>query len=460
MKRNLAKVLGLEQYNEEPNIRVHPTDDEIIQIQSDNLYRDLADHSQATTEALEAISNAQALASVINKSNTQDKTAYELLKVAVEQLKEKTGVKTTGVALESINELNYKQESLQDVKNFIRQVLAAIKKAFLFMIDKIGEFVKTLLDRNKRAKESLAKAADKNAEYIEEIKRVPDSPNSNKKYSGDYFKSYPEKETASNTTAQKQQYTYKFSRKVADAIGTKQASDFTVSTINSGLNFTYKELENLVDSIIDVKLDVIAQEFSNISKAYVNGSSPTAPSWWSYFSDAKLNRTVGGTIGPSIGVSVGTGDEAIKISKEFVGNRQVMPLNPVELDRETYVILKKYVSLSENLVRNTSRYASSMSKFFKDEEAIYNTLDTQDKSAREKVLLIKEELATFQRVVANLFKITKAVDDYILSIPAGFLDYTEENLRFFKKMVDEKLTTARYINEKDYSDYINQFKFD
>jgi hypothetical protein len=85
MKHNLSYLLGLEQYNEEPNIRVEPTEDEVMQIKADKLQQDMVEYCQATSDALEAIGNAQALASVISKSNTQDKTAYELLKVAVEQ---------------------------------------------------------------------------------------------------------------------------------------------------------------------------------------------------------------------------------------------------------------------------------------------------------------------------------------------------------------------------------------
>lgn len=187
MKNNLAKVLGLEEYNQEPNIRVEPTEDEVIQIQQDKFVQDMADHSEATTEALEAIGNAQALASVIARNDSQDKTAYELLKVAVEQLKEKTGVKTESVSLENIDKTSYKTEALQDVKNFIVKVWEAIKKAFFSMWDKIKAFFKGLFNRNKSIEKEADEIAKDAAELEKEMNKAPKTEEQAKNYSSDYF---------------------------------------------------------------------------------------------------------------------------------------------------------------------------------------------------------------------------------------------------------------------------------
>lgn len=187
MKNNLAKVLGLEEYNQEPNIRVEPTEDEVIEIQQDKFEQEMSDHREATTEALEAIGNAQALASVIARNNSQDKTAYELLKVAVEQLKEKTGVKTQSVSLESLDKGSYKTEALQDIKNFIAKVIKAIKDAFFAMWEKVKAFFKGLFDRNKSIEKEADQIAKDAAELEKEINKAPKTEDQAKNYSSDYF---------------------------------------------------------------------------------------------------------------------------------------------------------------------------------------------------------------------------------------------------------------------------------
>lgn len=171
MKHNLAKVLGLEEYNQEPNIRVEPTEDEVIQIQQDKFEQEMSDHQETTTEALEAIGNAQALASVIARNDSQDKTAYELLKVAVEQLKEKTGVKTQSVSLESIDKTSYKTEALEDVKKFISKVWEAIKKAFFAMVHKVKDFFKGVFSKSKKLEKEAEEVVDMTDEFIKKYNK-------------------------------------------------------------------------------------------------------------------------------------------------------------------------------------------------------------------------------------------------------------------------------------------------
>lgn len=187
MKHNLAKVLGMEEYNEEPNIRVEPTEDEVIQIEQDKFVQEMADHSEATAEALEAIGNAHELAQVISRNDSTDKTTYELLKVAVEQLKEKTGVKTQSVSLESLDKTSYKTEALQDIKAFVEKIWEAIKKAFFAMVEKVKAFFKGLFDRNKSIEKEADEIAKDAAELEKEINKAPKTPEQAKNYSSDYF---------------------------------------------------------------------------------------------------------------------------------------------------------------------------------------------------------------------------------------------------------------------------------
>lgn len=188
MKHNLAKVLGLEQRIDE-RVTFNPTEDQIQQSQAEEFHQYLDYHKQATEVSLEAVSSAYAFGSVIQKNNSTDKTTYELLKVAVEQLKEKTGVKARSVALESISKANYKTEALEGIKDFIVKVIKAIKDAFFSMVDKVKAFFKTLFDRNK----AIEKEADEIAKDAAKLDTISSSENDNSfvseetlKYIGSY----------------------------------------------------------------------------------------------------------------------------------------------------------------------------------------------------------------------------------------------------------------------------------
>lgn len=177
MKHNLAKVLGLEQLTDE-RVTFNPSQEQIEQMQSEEFHQYLEDHQQATEVALEAIGSAHAFGAIIQKNNSTDKTTYELLKVAVEQLKEKTGVVTQKVALENADALNYKQESLQDIKNFIIKVMQAIKKAFFAMVDKIKAFFKGLFGKAQKVEESTDELLKLAEGLLNEISKAPRSKGS------------------------------------------------------------------------------------------------------------------------------------------------------------------------------------------------------------------------------------------------------------------------------------------
>lgn len=448
MKRNLAKVLGLEEYNEEPNLRVEPTEDEVIQIQQDNFQKEMSDHEEATTEALEAIGNAQAFARVIARNNSQDKTAYELLKVAVEQLKEKTGVKTQSVSLESLDKTNYKAEALEDVKRVAAAIWAAIKKAFFAMLDKVKAFIENLFSKNEKIKDNIDEAVTKNQEFVKEAKETKPTPAPNA----------PETPKQPEVT-EIDVSGFKFSQEVAKTVGMKNARDFTAESVGRSLDRLAKELDDLADKIISVKLDTIADDFARSSKGYVEGGFVEA-SWVSYFTEAKIGGLIGGDIGPSLKISLNSKDNEIEIGTDFVGNRQVRPTNPLRLDGLLYRGLNDLGKVSNRLSSNMDRYKSSMTKFFKEQETIYNTIKTEDQDAQRKIENVKRGLQELQGTVTKLFKITAAVIQYILSLTSGFADYVTENISFFREMIDKKQReTGGAVREKDYDDLIEKFKF-
>ena len=169
MKQNLAKVLGMEEHAQQ--VPAVLSEEQKLQQSQTDMEQYLEGHQQATEVALEAIGNAQEFAYVIGKNNSQDKATYELLKVAVEQLKEKTGVYAQSTALESIDRHNYKTEALQDVKEFIKKVWEAIKKAFFSMVDKVKAFFKTRFTFGKKVEVKVRTAQDDIEEFEKELKK-------------------------------------------------------------------------------------------------------------------------------------------------------------------------------------------------------------------------------------------------------------------------------------------------
>lgn len=162
MKKNLARMLGMEEM-QQASI---PSETRVNEV--DNLEQFLGNHTQANSEALECISNAIQLQSIIQQNNSTDKTTYDVLKVAVEQLKQRTGVFTQGLALENLNSLSYKQESLEDMKAFITKVWEAIKKAFAAMWEKIKSFFSKLFDKDK----SIAKEEKETEELYNSFQKA------------------------------------------------------------------------------------------------------------------------------------------------------------------------------------------------------------------------------------------------------------------------------------------------
>lgn len=185
MKKNLAKVLGLEELQEVAPPT--PSDEQVMQQHIDDVSQCMQQTADATEVALESISNALQLQSVIQNNNSTDPTAYAVLRTAVEQLKERTGVKTQTVALEDLSPLSYKTEAMEDIKKFAAKVWEAIKKAFAAMWEKIKAFFSWIFDKSTRLEKKAEEVKEELNEFEKELKKAPKSEREAKNYSSDYF---------------------------------------------------------------------------------------------------------------------------------------------------------------------------------------------------------------------------------------------------------------------------------
>ena len=187
-KSNLAKVLGMEDMQQsQSNVIRQPSYEQEADQKIQDIGEVFEQTQYATDVALESIVSANRLMSVVANNNSTDKTAYAVLKTAVEQLKERTGVYTTSTALEDLSPLNYKSEGIEDIKKFVAKVWDAIKKALSFVKEKVKEFFawifKTKTDVVKQAEE-----AEKQAEELEkELRKAPKNEQEAKSYSSGYF---------------------------------------------------------------------------------------------------------------------------------------------------------------------------------------------------------------------------------------------------------------------------------
>jgi hypothetical protein len=202
MKKNLAKVLGLEELQEVAPPA--PSDEQVMQQQTTELSDYMQQTADATEVALESISNALQLQSVIQNSSSTDPTAYAVLRTAVEQLKERTGVKTQTVALEDLSPLSYKTEAIEDIKKFAAKVWEAIKKAFAAMWEKIKAFFSWMFNKSASLEKKAEEVKEELNEFEKELKKAPKSEREAKNYSSDYFgikKNYFEDVKSGNTLA-------------------------------------------------------------------------------------------------------------------------------------------------------------------------------------------------------------------------------------------------------------------
>lgn len=366
MKHNLAKVLGLEQLTDE-RVTFNPSDNEIQEQEVKQFHQYLEDHQQATEVALESVGSAHAFGHVIQKNNSTDKTTYELLKVAVEQLKEKTGVMTQSVSLESLDSLSYKEESLQGVKNFISKVIEAIKKAFIVLVEKVKAFFKGLFDKDK----SIQKEEKETIKQSEEFQKA-ESKVLALGYSPDIVPGvfeYGEKQPEYSGNFHKNENAFKNGDTYAKAYTSNVRKylgwDARVSKhqgYRAKLTDTIKELDNLLSSIsyedkdFDSKLDKVYQETLT-----TNGANPV---------------TVYATkdmLGSSIKIIRTGAVFSVEINSDDPEDLKVYPFESVSVFPGTSPLVS-YIQPSGKLLEKSSTQMQRYARYLDDAQGILNLL--------------------------------------------------------------------------------------
>lgn len=187
MRTNLAKMLGIEEMHTPPPSPAPLSDTVIVQQQIHDVSQAIEDTAAATDVALESIGCAMRIQSIIRNNDSSDPTCYLVAKAALENLKERTGVYTSAVALEDISPLSYKMEAMSDIKKFATKVWEAIKKAFTAMRDKIKAFFGWIFNKQKAAEKQAEKVQEEVEEFVKEFKKAPTSEKEAEKYTSDYF---------------------------------------------------------------------------------------------------------------------------------------------------------------------------------------------------------------------------------------------------------------------------------
>lgn len=445
MKHNLAKVLGLEQLTDE-RVTFNPSQDEIEQTQVKEFHQYLEDHQQATDVALEAISSAHAYGQIIQKNNSTDKTTYELLKVAVEQLKEKTGVYTQGMALESTSSISYKQESLQDIKDFIKKVWEAIKKAFFAMINKVKAFVESLFDKSKKTKQTLDEAKDAAEEFSKEVKNAPKTEKEGGDYDSQYFKN------------SKESPAFIVDEKISQYIGTEKKSDFTFDKVSEKIGDFYDELADYVHELKMINLYGLLLKYTNGNRDYLYQRSKSTPSHTDSIDNSKFNKELGGALGPAIKITFDdTAETSIDIQfKEAI--RYVAPINPLEMevDDDIFHYLMKIQKLSEDLLKDIRRIEPEMNEFFKEQQTTYDYIKSDDTTALERVKEIKANNERFLGAARGVFLLKTRLNAHMEDFVKCFSDYIKENISYYKAHIAADLKSKNYVEPKDFEKYYKE----
>lgn len=447
MKTNLAKVLGLEQHTDE-RVTFNPSEDDIQQQEVKEFHQYLEDHQQATEVALEAIGSAHAYGEIIQKNNSTDKTTYELLKVAVEQLKEKTGVVTQGTALESLDPVNYKTEGLQDIKKVVVTIWTAIKKAFFTMVDKVKEFIKSLFGKSAKVKESLDEAQEQSKEFSKEAKAAPKTEGDKRDYNEDYFKRH-----SSNPPPP-----FSVGKEISQFIGTVNESDFNIKKVSKSIEKFYSDLSDYAHELRMVNLVPLTWRYENTNREFLLGKNSGTPNYDSNFDSSKLSKSVGGFLGPAITFTVSEAAIA-EVSINYNDPvRHVQPIDPVEMQEEDdiFYYLTKIHKFSEELAGEMKNMENEMTKFFKEQEKHYNGINTDDESARAKIEQIKKNNNQFLQLSKGVLMLKSRVVTYAYEFVKAFSNYIKANIAYYKAHMATDLNNKGYVTPMDYEEYHKQ----
>ena len=457
MKQNLAKVLGMEEHNQ--RTQSLPSEEQLLQQSQTDMEQYLEGHQQATEVALEAIGNAQALAGVIACNDSTDKTTYELLKVAVEQLKEKTGVVTQSTALESIDRHNYKTEALQDVKEFIKKVWEAIKKAFFAMVDRVKAFFKGLLDRSKVIEKKAEEVKEDIKEFESELNKAPKKPEDAKNYNSSYFDVNVKRPAEPGSASAKKTPEVKPKDPVNDVIVEEIQGDYS-EKIKKLIGVTGDEKDN-------------KHGFVSLLQAYTNSFS-------SYFSDIRSETSVRVVDYPSIvdgKVEHGTQDNKSIFDtgnlldkepkmRDFrlgaysyglgIKDKKLIYIIDYDSDKELFINFTPIRSINNNVLpipgellklvkEQNDAIAASLAKRAEKFEKSIESYELQNID-QETLAIYRREFTAYLAYLQSAVTAISTLSKYTLTVADAISEYAKETLELAKKNVGKVIRVHGYVN--------------
>lgn len=473
MKKNLAKVLGLEQLQEE----IVP-----VQIQEDPLTRfnaDVSEHLHAADVALESIGNAVALASVISKSHSEDPVAYAVLRTALEQFKERTGVKTQTVALEDLSPLSYKTEALEDIKKFVTKVWEAIKLAFFSMVQKIKDFFKKIFEKGEvvnkytenaeyalskftKAMEDSPKTSGQAQSYIDDYVAVQNKYKAGRQVEGWYFNFKNSQFTLSrqrgldNTEDAK---SYHYNRSVINMLSLgKDPSRWStlalplykrlISALDNAANDFEEYLTNKLDnqSLMNFGygigtnhkvMDQIGQT-DNIIKKVIKPVNKNV---------FEVQTMLGGSLKTITARESDSDKPVVEITISSTGDTGVVGLMDYSLMKEVIGQSRQVSYAGRRIVKKLSEFLDAEKHNFEKVQRAFSTTH-KDKVSEQDMQAIRDSYTDYFEVVTGSIKAASVFSRFGVELQEAVADYISQTLKMYKHYIEEHASIENYNFEK------------
>ena len=451
MKKNLAKVLGMEEFDQAS--APAPSEDQVVQQQIEELSQHIQQTNEATDVALESIGNALQLQSIIEQNNSTDKTTYDVLRVAVEQLKERTGVYTSSVSLEDISPLNYRTEGIEDIKKFAVKVWETIKKALAAMWEKIKGFFNTLFDKEKIVKKEAEEAVKEAEEFEKEEADLPKNEQQSNSYKSDYFtKSKPlelgytpntpntvnVKEDKGFNTGEKQP---KNSNKVYGDLAKEKVSNFKYSKIVVRFLGTNRLYDSVITDIKDQLKKLFNEDMLDVSEMLKILEKVEKD-------DFRLDNVSIGKITPAMG------KQSILVKVEE--NRAKVEF--VDLNNPDHLRLHKPGWIYENLLKHVNdcfnilngyekKYLSDQNKVSQEIDKLRKSIDHNVDYNQEKYHQIQVNINRFISYISSFAIVFAEIKKYMIGLTKAITTLLRETLTFYKVHYANELNSKGFITQ-------------
>lgn len=479
MKNNLAKVLGLEELQQ--TAPLDPSDDQVMQQQISDVTEHMQQTADATDVALESIGNALQLQSVIQNNDSKDHTTYAVLRTAVEQLKERTGVKTQSVALEDLSPLSYKTEAIEDIKKFAAKVWEAIKKAFAAMVEKVKAFFKKIFDKGEiankytiaveeslnrftKAMETSPKSSDQARKYIDDFATKEHKRNSGHSVNSWYF-NFKNKEFSVKPVRvsddEKHEYTeaYHYNRIVIDTLSLgKDPAKWSVSALpmykklTADLKEAFNDFEDYLINKLDHKklmdfgylLGINHDRIYEISQSDDIVKKTINPAKKNIF---QVETNLGGSLKTIIARESDTVKPVVEVTISKGENTGVVGL----MD---YTLMKDMIMYSRDVAWQSKRILNKLSEFLEIEkrnfDTVQNALKTthKQKITQEDMQAIRDSYTDYFEVVSGSIKAAATLSKIGVDIQEAVADYIRQTLRLYKHYIEEHASLENYNFEK------------